>query len=276
MKILFLKDIKCHNIKLVHNRIFYQKSKLMIQLPIAKMINIYKNCIYIELLKNGELYDNFIENIGKIKGEHMYKGNIVKYNIDKFTTIYDNDHKIVERLNENVKYVKLIVSPEYIWKNSTTSGINWNLYQILIIQDVFQQNSPPPIKGIPPPPPMNGIPPPMNGIPPPPPMKGIPPPPPPPPPMKGIPPPPPRKGTPLQLPKNPIKKNVKQETNERYKPPTLQDILSKRNMLKKVKIKENNKPSEKSIDDDEKEEPLANFDVFKKRILKTFKIHEFS
>ena len=273
MKILFLKDVKCNNLNIKCTNIYYNGSKLFIQLPLAKLINVYNNYINIELVKHEDMVSRFVNYISTLVNKELkYISNYNKYYINKYTTIYDNCKKQIEKLNNNVKYVRLIVSPEYIWKcNNNYYGIHWNLYQICVVDDIFMTphfqlpSQPPP----PPPPPPPG----KSSIqqlqpPPPPPGKsGIhqlqPPPPPPPPPPSGC----LNKG--LNRPLVIRKSTNKKIKDNGFKPPSLSDLLSMKSILKKVEVEKKEISKELSIDDDTNEN-AQDFNIFKNRIMKIF------
>lgn len=278
VKPYFPKDIKRNHLT-INTRILYKKCKLYIQLPLSKVVDVSTNNLLVEFTKDDSHMHQFISMIhvyvqmnSKYKGctfINPIKNGIIKLQMNSSTISFNEKKENVEFIDRKVKYVKLIVSPEYIWKSGEYTGVHISVCQVQMISDEhcfsFLEPHPPPSPG-----PLTGIPPP----PPPPPgrLKGIPPPPPPPPPgpLKGIPPPPPPPGTLIKVHKVVFNKKKIHEQQSSYKPPSLFDILRMRKNLKKTEpIKPKEKVREVSIDDTEESDSI-DFSVFRKRLMSIF------
>ena len=193
------------------------------------------------------------------------KNGVMKLLMNNSTIIFDENKENKDYIDRKVKYIKLIVSPEYIWKSGDYVGVHISVCQVQTISDekcfsFIETVSPPP------PPPM-------------PPKGALKPPPPPPPPGKGTiklpPPPPPPPPGPLMKTHNVVlkkKSTIKPPTEQKkgFKPPSLFDILKMKKNLKKTEPRKPTKsPNEVSIDDTESQDSI-DFSVFRKRLMSVF------
>lgn len=277
VKPYFPKDIKRNHLT-INTRILYKKAKLYIQLPLSKVVDVSNNTLMVEFTKDDSHMHQFISMLhvyvqmnSKYTGCNFInpiKNGVIKLLMNNNTIIFDENKENKEYIDRKVKYIKLIVSPEYIWKSGEYVGVHISVCQVQTISDdkcfsFIETGSQPP-----PPPPL----PPKGALRPP-------PPPPPPPPGKGIlkspPPPPPPPPGPLVKTHNVVlkkKSNVKPpiEQKKGYKPPSLFDILKMKKNLKKTEPKKPQPPlNETSIDDTESPDSI-DFSVFRKRLMSIF------
>ena len=174
VKPYFPKDIKRNHLT-INTRILYKKCKLYIQLPLSKVVDVCNNTLMVEFTKDDSHMHQFISMLhvyiqmnSKYTGCNFInpiKNGVMKLLMNNSTIIFDENKENKDYIDRKVKYIKLIVSPEYIWKSGDYVGVHISVCQVQTISDekcfsFIEIVSPPP------PPPM----PPMGALKPPPPL----------------------------------------------------------------------------------------------------------
>jgi hypothetical protein len=236
-------------------QLYNNNKKIYIQTSQMKVCEVYEHIMFCEFHNNQAytfLLDN-VKNMMKTKYENKFAvyGNKVKIKL-RNAKIYDHTKKIIcEKSVEPNTNITCILYLSCIWKNVHEKTWDCSLIaeqiminnndQCLFMDDELRSlpNKSLPFHSLPPPPP------------------------PPPPPLPNI-----KKHTLI------IKKNtnsIHHQTNieTKPKPPSLQDILNSRHLLKKVVVEQPRIEDENESDEDS-DDPMLNFSVFKRRLKNYF------
>jgi hypothetical protein len=217
-------------------------------------VNTAQNALGVELSVNEGLLQHImqyiytlVENTDKFRECHFVnpiKNGTLKLLMNNKTICYNEKKEVTPYLDKSISFAKLIISPLYIWRTDEYCGVHISVCQLqsvlerecfsFIEQKISKTVSTIQVQLRPPPPP------------------------PPPPPF-------PKKNHQIILIKK--KQMGNQHQPQKFKPPTLNDILSMRNNLKKVNVKVAVIDEVLiSLDDDESIDSV-DFSVFKNRLI---------